>query len=392
MFLFSANPIMLPNETPSRFFSNLVLTGALFAAGCANSADAPAVVLERARILLERDQTEESIPLFGEAIAAMPDDPEPRYLRGLAYEKLDVFEKALTDYTDCLRLDGDRTDALNNKAVVLAKLKRFEEAAAEFTRLVNLDPQDPLAYRNRGLCHFDLEHYDAALLDYDKAIQLAPEDAAGWFQRGNVFLEKNEYPKAVEDYSKAITFDELFAKAWMNRGVARYQNGEKALASADLQKAQALDDNIILPGLDFFTEPTASATQQSDAWATLRDVATQQLTERGFTDVALVREFPSFQCAELSGVQEGQSRTILLTCCPTDQTSLTVPAVASTSDSNGLVPPCTLLVLRSPAPEGAAARVIRFELDWNPSSHVRQSVIVRYAADADGNLAEPESR
>ncbi len=345
-------------------------------------------------MLLEREQIEESIPLFSEAIAAMPDDPEPRYLRGLAYEKLDVLERALTDYTDCLRLDKDRTDALNNKAVVLAKLQRFEEAAAEFTRLVNLDPQDPLAYRNRGLCHFDLEHYDAALLDYDKAIQLAPEDAAGWFQRGNVFLEKSEYPKAVEDYSKAIGFDELLAKAWMNRGVARYQNGDKALASADLQKAQALDDNIILPGLDFFADPSASSagSQLSDAWATLRDAATLHLTAQGFADVRVVREFPSFQCAELSGLLAGKSRTILLTCCPTDQTNLTVPAVASTTDTNGVVPSCTLLVLQSPLPDGASVRVIRFEMEWNPSSQVSQPVIVRYAANADGNLAEPESR
>jgi len=385
---------MLPNETPPLFFSSLVLAGALFAAGCANSTDAPVVVLERARILLERDQVEESIPLFSEAIAAMPDDPESRYLRGLAYEKLDVLEKALTDYTDCLRLDGDRTDALNNKAVVLAKLKRFEEAAAEFTRLVNLDPQDPLAYRNRGLCHFDLEHYDAALLDYDKAIQLAPEVAAGWFQRGNVFLEKHDYAKAVEDYSKAITFDEQFAKAWMNRGVARYHTGEKALASADLQKAQALDDNIILPGLDFFAEPSASGTvaQQAVDWAAACEIATRYLTEQGFSDVSLIREFPSFQCAELSGVLERKSRRILMTCCSRDQTSLTVPAAAQTLGGDDRMPQYSLLVLQPPTSERTAPEVTRFELDWNPSSLVSQPVIVRYAADADGIPAEPRGR
>ena len=365
-------------------------------AGCANSGDSPAVVLERARILLEREQIEESIPLFSDAIAAMPEEPEPRYLRGLAYEKLNVLEKALVDYSECLRLDEDRADALNNKAVVLAKLKRFEEAAVEFTRLVNLDPQDPLAYRNRALCHFDLEHYDAALLDYDKAIQLAPKDAAGWFQRGNVFLEKNEYPKAIEDYSQAIAFDDLLAKAWMNRGVALYHNGEKSLASADLQKAQSLDDNIILPGLDFFEEPAASgiAGRLSDAWSDLRSAAEQHLKERDFSDLRLVQEFPSFQCAELSGILAGKRRTILLSCCQENPKSLTVPALALEADSNDLLPLYSLLVLQSTTNEAAPAKVIRFESDWNPAIYVSvsQPVIVRYAFDADWILVEPEQK
>ncbi len=385
---------MHPPDAPSLHRSILILSGALCLAGCANAADSPVIVLERARILLDRDQIEESIPLFSTAIAAMPEDPEARYLRGLAYEKMNVLEKALADYTECLRLDEDRTDALNNKAVVLAKLKRFEEAAAELTRLVNLDPQDPLAYRNRGLCRFDQEQFDAALLDYDKAIQLAPEDAAGWFQRGNVFLEKNEYAKAIEDYSQAIAVDEDSAKAWMNRGVARYHNGEKALASVDLQKAQSLDDNIILPGLDFFAESTTTVaeTPPPESWSAIRAVSEHHLKEQGYTDVMLIQEFPSLLCAELTGIIAGQRRTVLLACGSPDQTSLTVPSVTATVDGNGLAPKYSLLVLQPPTEDVGAARVIRFEPDWEPADHSSQPVIVRYSSDAVPGPAVPARR
>ena len=110
--------------------------------GCGASADSPEVKLERARILMQRDQAAEAIPLLNEVIDATPKDPEARYQRGVAYESLSVLEKALIDYTECLTLNPERTDALNNKAVVLAKMKRFEDAAAEFTRLVDLDHRD----------------------------------------------------------------------------------------------------------------------------------------------------------------------------------------------------------------------------------------------------------
>ena len=347
--------------------------------GCGHQTDSPEVIRERARILLDRDQTEESIPLFADAIKSMPDDPEAHYLRGLAYERLDVLEKALADYNDCLRLDPDRTDAMNNKAVVLAKLKRFDEAAAEFTRLVNLDPQDPLAYRNRGLCHFDLEHYDAALLDYDKAIQLAPKEAAGWFQRGNVFLEQENYARAVEDYTRAIDLDENLARAWMNRGVARYHIGEKKLAAEDLQKAQGLDDLIVLPGLDFFAEsqPMDASAASPESWTALLTLARQDLAARNVSDVTVVREYPPFQCAELSGIVAGKRQAILVTCRSGNESGVTVPWLVRAGVGSETDNACSLLVLDTAA--GAEhARVQQFVAEWQPDSATGQPLLMRF--------------
>jgi len=350
------------------FFNRFSLAIALFfvtsVAGCGKSSTLPGVKLERARILMERGQVAEAIPLLEEAIAELPNNSEARYQRGLAYERLNVLEKALADYTECLRLDAERTDALNNKAVTLAKMKRLEEAAVEFGRLIDMDPQSALFYRNRGLCHFDLGNHEAALADYAKALELAPKDPAGWFQRGGVYLKQGRFAEAEQDYSKAIDLNPELAKAWMNRGVSRYKKGDKKLAAEDLEKAQSLDDSIVLPDIDFFKDGDSFGTPEEVAseslWPTARSFAEEALAVHKFTSVTLVREFPSMLCAEFTGIIEGKPRRILVTCSSEDRAHLTLPTdPAATTD-------CALMVIRLSREAGKSPVVSRFEEHWTP--------------------------
>jgi tetratricopeptide (TPR) repeat protein len=333
-------------------------------AGCGKTATLPEVTLERARILMERGQAAEAIPLLDDAILKMPNRAEARFQRGLAYESLSVLEKALADYSECLRLDPERTDALNNKAVILARMKRLDEAAVEFGRLIDLDPQAALFYRNRGLCQFDLGNHDAALADYAKALELAPKDPAGWFQRGGVYLKQGRFAEAEQDYSKAIDLNPELAKAWMNRGVSRYKRGEKKLAAEDLEKAQSLDDNIVLPDIDFFSEHVSSGktaeTDSASLWPIARSFAEEALAAHDFTSVSLVREFPSMLCAEFKANVDGNPRRILVTCSAEGQAYLTLPSDPSAAAD------CALLVIRLPREAGKLPVVSRFEEHWTP--------------------------
>lgn len=370
---------------PLRHLQVCVLIMLTAISGCADPSDSPLVALERARILIDRGHAAEAIPLITQAIDAMPEDAEARYLRGVAYESLLLPEKALEDYTECLKRNPERTDALNNKAVVLARLERFEEAAAQFSLLLERDPQDALAYRNRGLCRLDQQQYALALQDYDQAIALAPAEPANWFQRGNVFLEQEEYERAEADYSQAIEIDPDFARAWMNRGVARYQNGQRASAAEDLQRAQSLDDSIILPGLDFFSQASGSG---PEFWNSVRVAAESELSRRGFREVKLVREYPAFQCAEYSARFVDQPRTVFVTCSSSDQADVLLPTSGSLASEAAVVSgtpasaAIALLILQSdPATNTISVR--RFEDPWKPDTASMQPAILLHLGPED---------
>ena len=358
---------------------------AVFSVGCGGSPDSPEVKLERARILMEREQAAEAIPLLNEVVDAIPKDPEARYQRGVAYENLNVLEKALNDYNECLILDSERTDALNNKAVVLAKMERFKEAAVEFTRLVNLDPQGALAYRNRGLCHVDLEDYETALADYAKALELDPKDSANWYQRAGVYLAQKRYEEAEEDYTKAIEITPDLAPAWMNRGVARYKRGEKKLAAEDLKKAQSLDENIVVPDIGFFDD-TPAATAGSTAieskplnWSTVKLAAEKEISAKGFSGLLLIEEIPELLCGQYQADLNGRSWTVLVTVATAGKETVVLPAegVAQASQTDPALNATALMILE-PSGSGLELAVRAFEKPWSPGKSSTGSMVVPY--------------
>ena len=350
--------------------------------GCAQAPDSPQLMLERAKILMDRGQGAEAIQLLDRILEVAPDDPEACFHRGLAYESLDLPEKALADYVACLKLDGMRTDALNNKAVQLAKLKRFDEAIVTFSEVVDLDPEDFLGYRNRGLCRFDMQDNAGALEDYATALQLNSEDPSSWYQRGNVHLAMNTLDAAESDFSTALELDPEFAKAWMNRGVTRYRRGEKALAAEDLAQAQKLDSNIVLPGLDFFKDPdpavSAGQAGVATAWQHCRPVIERDLTERGFSALVFAREYPDFRCAELTAEFDGVSYKVLVACQQHGQSTITLPCPDPAGDSEPEVRPCSLLVLQFADAKETPVKIVRFEQNWNPEADAGEPVIMNY--------------
>ena len=354
----------------------------LLISGCAEAPDSPELMLARAKILMDRGQGAEAIPVLDLALKAMPQNPEVYYQRGLVYENLDLPEMALADYVACLQLDNQRTDALNNKAVQLARLKRYDEAISAFSELVDLDREDFLGYRNRGLCRFDMHDDAGALQDYDTALKLNPDDSSSWFQRGNVHLSMGNLDAAESDFSKALELDAEFAKAWMNRGVVRYRKGQKQLAAEDLTRAQELDSNIVLPAIDFFKDVAPSAAGKevmaASAWESCRPLIEVELAERGFTKLVFVREFPDLQCAELAGEFDGTPSTVLVTCQQTGKSTVTLPCPDLPKLPGGERPPCSLLVLEVPARNGTAPKVARFEQQWNPQSQNGSPVIMEY--------------
>jgi tetratricopeptide (TPR) repeat protein len=361
----------------------LLLT--VFSVGCGGSPDSPEVKLERARILMEREQAAEAIPLLNEVVDVTPKDPEARYQRGVAYENLNVLEKALNDYNECLILDSERTDALNNKAVVLAKMERFKEAAVEFTRLVDLDPQGALAYRNRGLCHVDLEDYETALADYAKALELDPKDSANWYQRAGVYLAQKRYEEAEQDYTKAIEITPDLAPAWMNRGVARYKRGEKKLAAEDLKKAQSLDENIVVPDIGFFDDAQAAPenlpTTESRAldWSAVKLAAEKEMSAKGFSGLLLMEETPELLCGQYQADLNGRSWTVLVAVVTAAKESVVLPAegVAQASQSDPALNATALMILEPSGSEQELA-VRSFEKPWSPVKSSAGSTVVPY--------------
>ena len=159
------------------------------------------------------------------------------HARGLAYDAIGDGKKAVSDFSESIRLNPGNAVAYNNRANAYAALGVFDRALADFAESLRLDPEDGSTFNNRGAVYQKLADYHRALAHYDEAIRLAPGLMLAHNNRCVAHQSIGEFTKVLEDCTRAIELDPAYWRAWMNRGIVRYLMEEYAAAADDYQAA-----------------------------------------------------------------------------------------------------------------------------------------------------------
>jgi S1-C subfamily serine protease len=96
--------------------------------------------------------------------------------------------------------------------------QQYDKAISDYSEAIRLDPTLGSAYANRGLAYYSKKDYDNAIRDYTKAIRLDPTSSITYSNRGLVYDDEKDYDKAIDNYNKAIRLDPKSAAAYANRG------------------------------------------------------------------------------------------------------------------------------------------------------------------------------
>ena len=91
---------------------------------------------------------------FSNSIKKAPDFANAYYERGIINGRLNLYDKAVADFSKAIELHPQDRDAYNNRGLALARgLKEYNQAIADFTKAVELDPQFAEAYDNRAIAY-----------------------------------------------------------------------------------------------------------------------------------------------------------------------------------------------------------------------------------------------
>ncbi|MGD9043025.1 MAG: tetratricopeptide repeat protein [Desulfobacterales bacterium] len=117
------------------------------------------------------------------AIAANPKVPEAYNNRGLAFYNLKLYQEAIKDFSQSIRMKEKYAEAYNNRGNVYYELDQYEKARADFDQSIRLRPKYSKAHMNRGLAYYQMEDLDQACKDFKRACDLGECEGLKWIMQ-----------------------------------------------------------------------------------------------------------------------------------------------------------------------------------------------------------------
>lgn len=87
---------------------------------------------------------------YTRALEVEPGNSFAFYNRGITWDRLGQYRKAIEDFTRAIEIDPGNADFYHNRGFSLRKDGRFEEAIADYSQAIRLNPKHCRAYYNRA--------------------------------------------------------------------------------------------------------------------------------------------------------------------------------------------------------------------------------------------------
>lgn len=161
--------------------------------------------------------------------------------RGNVWIDKQEYDEAIKNFDEAIRLDPDYAPTYTRRGYAWLEKKEYDWAIRDFDEAIRLDPHIALYYLNRGYAWSMKKDYDKAMKDLGEAIRLDPKYVLAYALRGSAWMEKEDYARAIEDCNTAIRLDPNCALAYYTRGLAWSGMKNYERATWDWDKASRLD-------------------------------------------------------------------------------------------------------------------------------------------------------
>ena len=109
------------------------------------------------------------------------------------------------------QLDPDDAAAYNNRGISYDNLGQYQRAIEDYDKSIQLDPDDADNYINRGSAYSQLGQHQNSINDYTKAIQIGgSNDAVAYNNRSNRYLALGQSTLADADKTMACSLDSKY--------------------------------------------------------------------------------------------------------------------------------------------------------------------------------------
>ena len=179
--------------------------------------------------------------------------------RGLSYDRIQEYDKAIEDFTIAISLDSTDMASFIDRGLANMHAKNFETAKVDFNYVIQMNTDKRMKENALyWLAQIDYKsgNMQGAINNCSQLLESNPGDTEVIFLRASAYSMSRDFAKSVDDYSQLIKLMPESYQAYANRGIAKINmltgNGvlqptlkQTKSACKDLKKAKSMGDSTV---------------------------------------------------------------------------------------------------------------------------------------------------
>lgn len=190
--------------------------------------------------LLERRLWDAALLEFDEVLKLDPDQAETHIARGIALSNKGELERALEVFGRAVALLPNSAEARYNLGLALRNAGRTAEAVSALEKALRLDPAHEPSRLELGMLLQRLGEWDRSIKQFQAILERNPESAAARNWLGVAFQERREFKAAIAEFRHAVELDPALVQAHNSLGTLLAETGELTLAVEAFRTASGL--------------------------------------------------------------------------------------------------------------------------------------------------------
>ncbi|MBN2619590.1 tetratricopeptide repeat protein [candidate division WOR-3 bacterium] len=168
------------------------------------------------------------------------DDPGAHNNLAIVYYNKGLYDEAISELEEALKIDSNFVLARNNLDIILKKTGRLEEKVERLARVLDKEPYDEYRTLELADTYRKLSRYSQAIIFYKKVLDFNPGSFEGHYGLGMTLKSLGKYDNALEEIKKSLEI-KISPEVYRMLGEVYFNKGIVDLAIKNLQEAINLE-------------------------------------------------------------------------------------------------------------------------------------------------------
>jgi protein O-mannosyl-transferase len=188
-------------------------------------------------VLVGREELEEAISHYREALRIYPAYAEAHNNLGVALRERGELEDAIQHYREALRINPAYAEAHYNLANALVNRGELEDAIGHYREALRIRPVDAKTHYNLGTALARKGQLEEAIQHFRQALEIDPVYAMAHYNLATALAVRGELGEAIDHFQQALRTEPQYAEAHESLARALVQQGKKDEAVKHYEEA-----------------------------------------------------------------------------------------------------------------------------------------------------------